>query len=90
MDPFYSQLPPDDAMEIEQIARLMYEVRVARDEMLARLGAADAAQALDRIRRGELPEHPSYEHYLSARILTDLGTQVRADLAARIEESQGR
>ncbi len=90
MDPIYSTIPPEDAMEIEQIARLMYEVRAARDEMLARLGAADAPQALDCIRRGELPEHPSYEHYLSARILTDLGIQVRADLAARIEESQGR
>ncbi len=90
MDPIYSTIPPEDAMELEQIARLLYEVRAARDDTPHRLGAADAPQALDCIRRGELPEHPSYEHYLSARILTDLGIQVRADLAARIEESQGR
>lgn len=90
MDPIYSTIPPEDALEIEQIARLMYEVRAARDETLARLGAADADQALACIRSGELPEHPAYEHYLSARILADLATRVRADLAARIEENQGR
>ena len=90
MDPIYSTMPPEDALEIEQIARLMYEVRTARDNLLAGLGAADPEQALARISKGELAEHPAYEHYLSARILTDLGTQLRADLAARIEESQGR
>lgn len=90
MEPFYSNIPPQDALEIEQLARLMYEVRAARDDVLARLGAADPEQALACINKGELPEHPAYEHYLSARILTDLAIQVRADLATRIEESQGR
>jgi len=90
MDPIYSTLPPADALEIEQIARLMYEVHTARDDVLARVGAADPEQALACISKGELPEHPAYEHYLSARILADLAIQVRADLAARIEESQGR
>jgi len=90
MDPIYSTMPPEDALEIEQIARLMYEVRTARDNLLAGLGAADPEQALARISKGELPEHPAYEHYLSARILADLAIQVHTDLAARIEESQGR
>ena len=90
MGPFYSNIPPQDALEIEQLARLMYELRSARDEVLTRLGAAEAEQALACIRSGDLPEHPAYEHYLSARILADLAAQARADLAARIEESQGR
>lgn len=90
MEPFYSNIPPQDALEIEQLARLMYELRSARDEVLTRLGAAEAEQALACIRNGDLLEHPAYEHYLSARILADLAAQARADLAARIEESQGR
>jgi len=88
MDSFYQNMPPEAAAEIEQLARLMYEVRSARDEVLCRLGAADATQALDCIVSGELPEHPGYEHYLSARILADLHGQVRADLAAQIEEAR--
>ncbi len=90
MESFYQNLPPEAATEIEQIARLMYDVRSARDEVLARLGAADDAQALQCIVSGELPEHPGYEHYLSARILADLHGQVRADLAARIAEVRGQ
>jgi hypothetical protein len=58
MDPFYSNIPREDAIEIEQLARLMYELRSARDEVLTRLGAAEAEQALACIRNGDLPEHP--------------------------------
>ena len=35
MDPFYSDITPDDAIEIEQLAPLMYELRSARDKLLA-------------------------------------------------------
>ncbi len=35
-------------------------------------------------------KNPSYEHYLSARILTDLHGQVRAELATRTQEVQGK
>ncbi len=90
MHTFYQNLTIDDAVEIEQISRLMYEIRSARDGLLAQLGAGDADQALARIAGGELPEHPSYEHYLSARILADLHADVRADLAARLQETQSQ
>jgi hypothetical protein len=85
MDNFYSNIPADQAQEIEQCARLMYELRGARDTLLAQLGAADAPQALDCIVGGEMPEHPSYEQYLSARILDTLHAEVRADLAERVK-----
>lgn len=85
MDNFYSNIPADQAQEIEQCARLMYELRGARDTLLAQLGAADAPQALACIVRGEMPEHPSYEQYLSARILDTLHAEVRADLAERVK-----
>ena len=48
MHVFYENLPPDDAAEIEQLSRLMYEIRSARDTRLAELGAADPEQALAR------------------------------------------
>ncbi len=88
MESFYKNLAVEDAAEIERIARLMYDVRTARDEVLCRLGAADEAQALQCIVSGELSEHPNYEYYLSARILTDLHGQVRAELATRTQEVQ--
>lgn len=88
MDPFYSDISPNDAIEIEQLARLMYDLRSARDKLLAELGATDAADVLKRITSGELPEHPTYEHYLSLGILADLHGQVRSDLAARVKESR--
>lgn len=90
MNPIYDALPPDEVIEVEKLARLMYELRGARDDLLARLGAANADQALACIRAGDLPEHPSYENYLSVRILTDLGSQARSDLAARLEAQQKR
>ncbi len=88
MDPFYSDIRPDDAIEIEQLARLMYDLRSARDKLLAELGATDAADVLERIRSGQLPEHPAYEQYLSLCILADLHAQVRSDLADRVKESR--
>ncbi|GEC94588.1 MAG: hypothetical protein RLZZ220_2866 [Pseudomonadota bacterium] len=90
MDPFYSDISPDDAIEIEHLARLMYDLRSARDKLLVQLGASDAADVLKRITSGELPEHPSYEHYLSLGILADLHGQVRSELATCVKESRTR
>ena len=88
MEPFYANLPPELALDVEQRARLLYALRGARDEILARLGAGDADQALACLRRGELPEHPAYDDILSARILADLHAQVRSDLATLLADSQ--
>jgi len=87
MHVFYENLSTDDAIEIEQLSRLLYEIRVSRDTLLAQLGAASPEQALARIAAGELPEHPAYEHYLSVCTLAELHGQVRADLAERLKET---
>lgn len=87
MHVFYENLSTDDAIEIEQLSRLLYEIRVSRDTLLAQLGAASPEQALARIVAGELPEHPAYEHYLSVCTLAELHSQVRADLAERLKET---
>ena len=49
MHVFYENLATDDAIEIEQLSRLMYEIRVSRDALLAQLGAASPEQALARL-----------------------------------------
>ena len=90
MDPFYSDVRPEDAIEIEQLARLMYDLRSARDKLLVQLGASDAADVLKGITSGKLPEHPSYEHYLSLEILADLHGRIRSELATRVKESRTR
>ena len=87
MHVFYENLSTDDAIEIEQLSRLLYEIRVSRDTLLAQLGAASPEQALARIAAGELPEHPAYEHYLSVCTLAELHGQIRADLAERLKET---
>lgn len=87
MDSFYDNIPADAALEIEELSRLMYEIRVARDQLLSQLGADNVEHALQRLENGELAEHPHYEHYLSSRILTDLILDVRAQLSERVAQS---
>jgi len=87
MHVFYENLATDDAIEIEQLSRLMYEIRVSRDALLAELGAGSPEQALACIVAGDLPEHPAYEHYLSLRSLAELHSQIRTELAERLKET---
>ena len=84
--PHLRQPAPDDALRSRNSARLLYEVRSARDEVLgSALGAANDVQALASINGGDIPEHPGYEDYVSARILAGLTSQIRAELATRLE-----
>lgn len=83
MDTFFHNLPTDDAIAIEELSRLMFEIRSARQLLLAQGGAADEAALLERIAQGSVAEHPMYEHYLSIRILGDLQHAVRDDLLRR-------
>lgn len=84
---FFEDLPHTEAVEIEQLSRLIYELREHRKGVLGLDGAADAAALLERIAQAAVPEHPAYEHYLAARILADLHATARAVLAERLRES---
>jgi hypothetical protein len=90
MDPIYSQLPPEDALEVQGLARLIYESREHRRAVLDAVGAADEGELLARIRRGEIAEHPAYEHYLAARILADTQQAAREAISAKLEEINRR
>lgn len=86
MHKFYDGLDPEAAEHIEQLSRLMYEVRENRARLLERYGATDEEGLLELIGSGRLAEHPAYEDYLSIRILTSLREAVRAELAGLLKE----
>lgn len=80
MADFFSDIDYEDAEQMEQLSRLMFEFRSSRDTLLKQYEVTDAAGLLDKIRRGELPEHPGYEHYLSLNILEEMRETVRNEL----------
>lgn len=88
MASFYDDIEPDDAQQLEQLARLIFELRENRDVILRTSGAADEIELLERIYNGTVPEHPSYEQYLSARILADTRETVRAMMAECLSEAR--
>lgn len=90
MASFFENLDPDTAEEIEQLSRLVYELRENRNTVLTTLGAEDEADLLQRIQSGAVAEHPAYEHYLAARILADTRETVRAILAQRLAEANSK
>lgn len=77
----------ETATEIEQLARLAYELRENRQAVLQFHEVVDEAALLQRIQSGEVAEHPAYEHYLAARILEDTRETARAALAERVKEA---
>ncbi|CAI09706.1 hypothetical protein [Aromatoleum aromaticum] len=83
---FYNDFEPEDAIQLEQLSRLIYELRENRDAILKSYGVADEIALLEQIYTSAVPEHPAYEHYLSARILSDTRETVRAMLAECLKE----
>lgn len=83
---FYDDFEPEDAIQLEQLSRLIYELRENRSTILKGYGVADEIALLEQIYTGAVPEHPAYEHYLSARILSDTRETVRAMLAECLKE----
>ncbi len=83
MHVFYEGLAPDEALALEQLAKLLYELRENRQQILAAHGAVDEATLLAAIAAGSVAEHPGYESYLSALTLSATQEAVRADLKTR-------
>lgn len=87
MPEFFESVAFETATEIEQLARLAYELRENRQAVLQFHEVADEAALLQKIQSGEVDEHPAYEHYLAARILEDTRETARAALAERAKEA---
>ncbi|ODV04582.1 MAG: hypothetical protein HZY77_04245 [Thiobacillus sp.] len=90
MPEFFESVPFETATEIEQLARLTYELRENCNTVLQFHGVPDEAALLQKIQRGEVAEHPAYEHYLAARILADTRETARAALAERLKEANSK
>lgn len=74
----------DPVMAEALYAKTLYVLRESRKALLKQYGVAEEAELLDRIRGGQVGEHPAYEHYLSARIMEQTREQVRAEMMARM------
>jgi hypothetical protein len=89
MEPLYDAMEPEQAAEIEQLARVMYEAREHRRLILEQYHTDDPAEVLARIATmtaaGE-SEHPAYEHYLAVCILDETRNAARSLMAARLRE----
>lgn len=80
MTNFFDKMPFETAARIEQLSRLMYELRENRAHLLGQYEVADESELLGRIRGGAIAEHPAYEHYLGARVLRESHDAVRNEL----------
>lgn len=77
-----------DVLDTENLqnlyAQTSYRLRESRKEILKSYQVGCEADLLQKIRNGELPQHPAYEHYLSALILEQSRLQIRAELLAHL------
>lgn len=83
---FFDNLELTDAQQLEQLSRLVYELRENRNAILQSHSADDEIALLEHIYTGRVPEHPAYEHYLSARILADTRDTVRVMMSECLTE----
>ena len=87
MDNFFEDLEYDEATELDQLSKLIYELRENRNAVLKPYGAEDEAALLQKIQAGSVDEHPAYEHYLAARVLADTREMVRAIVGERLKKA---
>jgi len=83
---FFENFALDDAEMIESLARVAYELRENRTQLLKQSGVENEKALLDKIISGEIAEHPAYEHYLSACILGTMRESIRAELKGVLQE----
>lgn len=86
MKSFYEGFQQSDAELIESLSRASYEMRESRKVLLERYSVTEENALLERIVTGDVPEHPAYEHYLSASILAELHVVVRGELETILQQ----
>jgi hypothetical protein len=78
----------DDPESTQKLyAKTNYVLRESRKALLKRYEVEDEAALLEKIRSGQVREHPAYDHYLSALILEQTRQCVRADMLAQLGDS---
>ena len=72
-----------DAMQAAY-AQTLYSLRESRKAILAPYAVDDEASLLEKIRSGDVDEHPAYESYLGASIIGQARTRVREQLTRQL------
>ncbi|HUW27766.1 MAG TPA: hypothetical protein VMV97_04085 [Sulfuriferula sp.] len=85
MSNFFENIPYEDAEHIDRMTKLTFELREYHLQVLERHDMADEAQLKQAIIEGAVPEHASYEDYLSASILDATREAIRDDLNAYLK-----
>lgn len=88
MKSFFEGFKHEDAEFIESLSRLAYELRENRKLLLEQYGVNDEQQLMDKLTAGSVPEHPAYEHYLGALILTETHEMVRNELGMSLQKAK--
>ncbi|MGE5493276.1 MAG: hypothetical protein ACM31P_18595 [Actinomycetota bacterium] len=89
MEDFFRHVPVDEVIDIEAAARVIYELRENRADILNGHGVHDEGELLERIAQGSLPEHPAYDSYLSARIVAETRELLRRQLERHLSQVNG-
>lgn len=88
MAKFFDNIQPDHAVELEQLSKLVYELRENRNAILNTCNVSNETDLLENICNGKVDEHPAYEHYLAARILAETREIVRGVVSERMKEAK--
>lgn len=83
---FFAGMNPDQATEIDRVAKAAFEMRENRKLLLEKYKVESEAELMDKIRSGALEEHPAYEDYLSAKILHESYENIRTGLKEHLLE----
>ena len=82
MSSFFENLPLDAAEQLEQLSRLVFELREDRKRLLQQHGVDSEDTLLEQVRSGAVAEHPGYDNYLAARVLAAARAAIRSQLQA--------
>ncbi len=80
MDNFYEHLSPEDIQVLDSLSILLIELRESRAALLEHYDVDDEKSLLEKIRAGEVQEHPAYEAYLGARSIQTMREAIRKEL----------
>lgn len=89
MTNYYERLPLPGAEQLEQLSRLLFELRENRKAVLRRHGVDSEEALLNLVREQAITEHPGYDDYLGACILDATREVVRSQMQAAVVELGG-
>lgn len=83
---FFAGMNPDQATEIDRVAKAAFEMRENRKQLLEKYQVESEVELKEKIASGTVAEHPAYEDYLSAKLLREGYENIRAGLKEHLLE----